>query len=187
MKPLFTIHAGEFVFGELVEKKYRDLKLWIPTKDTGVDFLVTSKNHQRVTSVQVKISRDYRPDLAETEYDKALRAAGWFTFTHKALEKSQAGLWSLILIFHERKNKPVFINIPPRELLEKLVAIHGKKHRYQLYPWIVEPKKGHFLCIEGRGLKKREKGRLAKGEFDSVRDLGSYYDDWSMLDSLATT
>lgn len=184
MNPLFTIHAGEFVFGEHVEKKFKSLRLWIPTKDTGVDFLITSKDHRKVLAVQVKMSRDYRPQFSKTEYERVLRAAGWFVFSHKALEESKADLWSLILIFHERKSKPVFINIPPKKLLEKLVDIHGEKPVYHLYPWVAQVDDG-LVCIEGRGMKSSDKQMLSRGEFDSKRDLGVYYDDWAMLESLS--
>ena len=38
MKPLFTIHEGEFLVGSHIEKKFRDWNVWIPSKDKGIDF-----------------------------------------------------------------------------------------------------------------------------------------------------
>jgi hypothetical protein len=40
MKPLFTIHAGEYLVGLHVQKSLK-LNAWIPAKDTGIDLLVT--------------------------------------------------------------------------------------------------------------------------------------------------
>ncbi len=48
MRSLFTIHAGEFVVGEYIQKNFRRLNLWVPARDTGIDLLVTdSKNKKR--------------------------------------------------------------------------------------------------------------------------------------------
>jgi len=192
MKPIFTIHAGEFVFGERIEQKHKDLKLWIPSKDTGVDFLVTNKDHKKTTAVQVKMSKDYRPQMAEiaqTNFEKRLRAGGWFRFQHKKLEESRADIWSLILIFHENKSKPVFINANPRRLLEKLMKIHGKKQTYDVYPWVLKIKqegegKDKLICLDGRGLLKKDKELLSKGEFNPDRDLQEFYENWDFLDGL---
>ena len=30
MKPLFTIHAGEFVAGDHIERTYRGVNVWVP-------------------------------------------------------------------------------------------------------------------------------------------------------------
>lgn len=61
MRPLFTIHAGEFIVGEHIEKNFPGLNVWIPSKDTGIDLLVTDKtNSCKPISLQVKLSRDYK-------------------------------------------------------------------------------------------------------------------------------
>ncbi len=59
MKPLFTIHAGEYLTGEYIEKKYPDWNVWIPSKDTGIDFLITNKQNKKSVSIQVKFSKDW--------------------------------------------------------------------------------------------------------------------------------
>jgi len=40
VKPLFTLHAGEVVVGEHIEHGYKNVEVWVPTKDTGVDLLI---------------------------------------------------------------------------------------------------------------------------------------------------
>ncbi|MGS2743287.1 hypothetical protein ACU6TU_06775 [Halomonas sp. LS-001] len=182
MKPIFTVHAGEFVFGEHVEKNFQGLRLWVPTKDTGIDFLVTDSAGRKTVSVQVKMSRDYRPSLATTEFDKSLKAAGWFVFSHSALESSPADIWSIILISHERKSKPVFLNVPPNELLRCLVETHGKQKNYHLYPWLFTDGR----CIEGRGLKKADKRAFMARQYDTAsRDLSTFHENWDFLNALS--
>ena len=48
MKPLFSIHEGEFLVGDYItrnmSKKY---EVWVPAKDMGVDLLVTTKKGKR--------------------------------------------------------------------------------------------------------------------------------------------
>jgi hypothetical protein len=44
MKPLFTIHEGEFLVGDYINRKLgRKFDVWVPSKDSGVDLLVTRK------------------------------------------------------------------------------------------------------------------------------------------------
>lgn len=180
MKPIFTLHAGEFVFGEHVEKFFRSVNLWVPAKDTGIDFLISDKENRETVSVQVKMSRDYRPPHASSAFEGLLEAAGWFVFSKKALENSEADIWSIVLISHQRKSKPVFVNIAPKELLRKLVAIHGPKNNYHLYPWVTGSG-----CLEGRGMRKAEKDQFVRGVFDlGERDLSPYCEDWSSIERL---
>lgn len=181
MKPIFTVHAGEFVFGEHVEKNFQGLRLWVPTKDTGIDFLVSDSTGRKTVSVQVKMSRDYRPTLAATEFEKKLRAAGWFVFTHSALESSPADIWSIILISHERKSKPTFLNLAPKELLSCLVETHGRQKNYHLYPWLFIDGR----CIEGRGMNKSDKKAFIASQYDiASRDLSAFLDNWEFLNVL---
>ena len=42
MKPIFTIHEGEFLAGDHINRKLgHKYDVWVPTKDSGVDLLVT--------------------------------------------------------------------------------------------------------------------------------------------------
>ncbi|NWG86127.1 MAG: hypothetical protein HXY26_01205 [Hydrogenophilaceae bacterium] len=53
MRPLFTVHAGELLAGEYIERHFRNTNVWVPTKDTGTDLLVTDKKNQATVSLQV--------------------------------------------------------------------------------------------------------------------------------------
>jgi hypothetical protein len=74
MRPIFTIHAGEFIVGEHLERSFKDINIWVPTKDTGVDLLVTNSTNTKGISFQVKFSRDYLTTHLDAEFQKPLRA-----------------------------------------------------------------------------------------------------------------
>lgn len=61
MKPSFTIHEGEFLVGDHINRKLgRKFEVWVPTKDSGVDLLVTCKRRRRnPVALQVKFSRGF--------------------------------------------------------------------------------------------------------------------------------
>lgn len=59
MRPIFTIHAGGYLVATEIEKKFRDLRVWIPSKDIGIDLLVIDARQNKVASLQVKFSKDH--------------------------------------------------------------------------------------------------------------------------------
>lgn len=182
MRPLFTIHAGEFLVGEFIEKSFPTLNVWIPSKDTGIDLLVTNKKNTSTVSLQVKLSRDYKVPEATNDFDRNLVACGWLTLPHDKIAKSSADYWVVVLVSHERKMQPQFIVIPPSELLKRLVAIHGQSRNYQIYPWITKSK----IALDGRGLLKAEKNALAIDSLElGYRDLSKFLGNWSALQSIA--
>ena len=59
MQPLFTVHGGEYLVGSHIEQHLRapngdKVNVWVPSKDTGIDLLVTDKANKKTTSLQVK-------------------------------------------------------------------------------------------------------------------------------------
>ena len=79
MKPLFTIHAGELVAGDYIERTFRRVNVWVPAKDTGVDLLVSDAQNKKLVSLQVKFSRDFLATLMAAVFQKPLRACGWWS------------------------------------------------------------------------------------------------------------
>jgi hypothetical protein len=59
MKPLFTIHAGEYLVGEYIERHFKQVNVWLPARDTGIDLLISDLLNRRVVSIQVKYSKDF--------------------------------------------------------------------------------------------------------------------------------
>ena len=182
MRPLFTVHAGEFLVGEFIEKSFPGLNVWVPSKDTGIDLLVTNTAASTMVSLQVKLSRDYKPPEASSDFDHILMAAGWLTLAHDKIAKSTADYWVFVLVSHERKMRPQFIVIPPSELLRRLIAVHGKAKTYHFYPWVTKT----LMTLDGRGLLKSEKKQLADGSLVlGERDISQFLGNWSALENIA--
>lgn len=182
MRPLFTIHAGEFLVGEYIERHYPTLNIWIPAKDTGVDLLVTGKPGRSPVSLQVKLSRDYKAPEARNDFERLIVGAGWLTLNHAKLESSSADWWVIVVVSHERNMPPQYIVIQPKELLKRLVNTHGKAKSYNVYPWVTKT----GLALDGRGLMQAHKRQIVEGTIVlGSRDLTPFLENWSCLDKLA--
>jgi hypothetical protein len=59
MRPIFTVHAGEYLVGTYIEENLPHLNVWIPSRDIGTDLLVTDSTNKRAVSLQVKFSKDF--------------------------------------------------------------------------------------------------------------------------------
>jgi hypothetical protein len=187
MKPLFTIHAGEYVVGEFIERNFPSLNIWIPSKDTGIDLLVTSAENSKSVSLQVKLSKDYKKSVAKSKFDEELSAAGWFTLKHDKIAKSEADLWVFVLVCHERKAKTHYILISPHDLLRHLESVCHlksaceKSDSYHFYPSIL--KDGRVL--NSRGMSATEKRALFKENLElGDRDLRCLDDNWKSLKAM---
>ena len=91
MKPLFTIHAGEYLVASHIEQHFRRVNVWIPSKDTGVDLLVSDFSSRRTASLQVKFSKDFLFTTMQPVFrdeDSLLRACGWWTINREKLGKA---------------------------------------------------------------------------------------------------
>jgi hypothetical protein len=137
VKPLFTIHAGEFLVDNEIERKFQRANVWIPAKDTGIDLLISNKNNEQTISLQVKFSRDYLvTNLKDALLLSELRACGWWTPTRRQIEQSRAEYWVFVLIGFAHRTTD-FIIIKPDDLLPRLDAIHGRgATKFQTYLWV---------------------------------------------------
>jgi hypothetical protein len=77
MRPLFTLHAGEFLVGEYIERTFPSLNVWVPAKDTGVDLLITDESAQmslfRLSYLAITSSQRHWM----TSSGRCLPPAGW--------------------------------------------------------------------------------------------------------------
>jgi hypothetical protein len=89
MKPLFTIHEGEFLVGDYINRKLgRKFDVWVPSKDSGVDLLVTRKRREgKPVRLQVKFSRSF--DIRE-DFVRHVVATSWFRLEPSKIRKSLA-------------------------------------------------------------------------------------------------
>ena len=151
----------------------------MPTKDTGIDLLVTDIRNKRAVSLQVKFSKDFNPTNRTILLQNKLRASGWWTHQPQQIHKSQADFWILVLpsfIEHETS----FIIIPPAELLRRLRAIHGRTgKRIHSYLSVTRTKR----CWESRGLARADQELIAFDRFsDKSRDFSEYLNAWQQIE-----
>ena len=119
MRPLFTVHAGEYLVGSHIEACYRAWNVWFPSKDTGIDLLVTNGRNTKCVSLQVKFSKDFNPTNRPSLIQHKLTAVGWWTHKDLKIKKSRADFWVFVLpSFTEHETN--FVIITPSELLRRL-------------------------------------------------------------------
>lgn len=177
MKPIFTIHAGEYLTGCFIESTFPKCRVWVPSKDTGIDLLVTDFKCARSVSLQVKLSKDYMPTHMGDFYKEKLKVCTWFQFTAEAIESSQAAYWVLVMRSYAFA-KALYLVIPPSELLKRIATYHGKKKKYDLYFWV----NAHNRCWETRGLREAEKRRTVDDTLEiPERQFTQYLENWEPI------
>jgi hypothetical protein len=181
MKPLFTLHAGEIVVGQHIEHNYRNVEVWVPTKDTGVDILVTGKKNKKAISLQVKYSKNFPFGLNDAKLEKEIRACGWWTLYREKIVQSDADYWIFVLRGFESSDFD-FIILPPAELLRRLDVLYTKKLNIcHTYICVTEKKK----CWTTRGLGKTDMSLIAQGQYkNDERDFGDYLNNWNPIKEL---
>jgi hypothetical protein len=173
MKPLFTVHEGEFLVGDHINRKLgRRYEVWVPTKDEGIDLLVTRrKGKQRPVRLQVKFSRDFGSKRIPPE---KLLARAWFTLRPDKVRKSRADLWVFVVL--TLRHDAYFALVPTSELRKRIPKNAGKM--WNLYLTVFRPKK----CFDFRGAKKDEEQVAVLGRrFDRKRDYSRFLENWRLL------
>jgi hypothetical protein len=162
MRPLFTIHAGEYLVGSYIEKHYKQANIWIPSTDTGIDLLVSDRQNRFTVTLQVKFTKDFLPTHTAAEFQEPLRACGWFTINKKKLLESQADFWVFVLSGFKGHSYD-YVVVPTNEFKRRLGLIHGfEKSKIHSYLWVTECEK----CWEPRGLSKADWRRIAEGKYE---------------------
>jgi len=95
MKPLFTIHQGEYLVRSHIEQNVRGpdgekLNVWIPSKDTGVDILVTDKANKKLVPLQVKFSKNFSVMHYPNDMKARLMCCGWWSLNREKIVNSTA-------------------------------------------------------------------------------------------------
>ncbi|MBK8205298.1 MAG: hypothetical protein IPK87_00765 [Planctomycetes bacterium] len=175
MKPIFTIHEGEFLVGEHINRDKHLAKrfnVWVPTKDSGVDLLVTRKKRDgRPVGLQVKFSRSY---WFIKELAGKVQATSWFRLDPAKIRNSTADLWVFVII--TLKHKQHFVVIPTRELAKRIPKKCGK--RWDLYLWVYPGKK----CYNMRDVCNEDRvAALDCGVKDRARDFTRWLENWDLL------
>lgn len=174
MRPIFTIHAGEYLAATQIEQTFRDLQVWIPSRDTGIDLLVTDNRQNKVASLQVKFSKDYLGSTSGAAIDPAIIASGWWTFQRSKMAASPADYWVLTL-YRFQSRAFDFVILSPSELLARYDQLTPEVQSFQSYVCVTS--KGR--CWEVRGLGKADMAAIRAGTYaNDVRDLSAFLNAW---------
>jgi hypothetical protein len=174
MKPLFTVHAGEYLVGSYIEQHFKKFNVWIPSKDTGIDLLVTNSENNNGVSLQVKFSKDF--PIKDYIKEKMV-ARGWWTLNRDKIMMSKADLWVFVLYSFSKQNE-YYVIIKPDELLGKLEKLPRKNSIIHSYFSVTSGNK----CWETRGLRKKDQIAITQDKYvNKDRDFTKYLNNWEPL------
>jgi hypothetical protein len=177
MKPLFTIHAGEFLVASYIEQHFKHCLVWLPSRDSDVDLLLTDKNCKKAVSVQVKFSRDFLATHMTDVLRPGLKACGWFTLKPQKLSQSAANFWIFVLYPFNQKELD-FVIISPSVALNILSSLHRTQKNIQSYIWVTKQKR----CWEARGLSRQDQLFIANNLYKNpARDLTPFLNNWGLI------
>lgn len=172
MKPLFTIHEGEFLVGDYINRKFpQKYDVWVPTKDSGVDLLVTQRRRRRAAvGLQVKFSRSFP---IREEFSSHVVATSWYTLKPAKIRASLADLWVFVIL--TLRHKEHFVVIPTSELKKRIPRGNAI---WNLYLWVY----GDGSCYQVRDLDSDERLlTVRRGVRDKKRDFSKWSGAWNLL------
>jgi hypothetical protein len=124
--------------------------------------------------LQVKFSKDFLVTHMGPEFQKDLRASGWWTIDRGKLRKSPADFWVFVLLGFARRTTD-FVILPPKELLRRLQSIHGSRKTIQSYLSVTERER----CWETRGLRHEDRLHIANDNYCELsRDFSKWLNNW---------
>ena len=174
MRPIFTIHAGEYLVASHIERRYvksRGIRVWVPSKDNGIDLLVTDQLCRKTVSLQVKYSKSYD---CEREFD----ATGWWQIKREKVKISKADYWVFVVPEFCGKRKVsscYFVILTPEELYERLRNIHGDEKLYNVYLTIKDE-----VVIETRDANVDERNRQFERP-TGYRNFSRFLNKWDKV------
>lgn len=175
MRPLFTIHAGEFLVGDYIKRRLSArFDVWVPGQDTGIDLLVTRKRRApsaaRPIALQIKFSRSF-PGGPRAP---SRLASGWFKLTPSKILSSRADVWVFVVL--DLRQRAYFVLIPTRELRRRIPR--ARPPVWHLYLTFYKGR----TCIDTRDLSPREHPTPPDYAVkDARRDYSDYVENWSIL------
>jgi hypothetical protein len=182
MRPIFSIHAGEYLVGNYLEAKYKKIRLWIPSKDTDLDLLITSADCQHSISLQVKFSKDHAEKEKDKEIHSKIKSLGWWTLNRNSIKNSIADYWIMVL-YRVQISSHDYVVIPPENLLAIYDNLDRKNETIHSYLWVTDTKPNR--CWETRDLKKQDKRKISQDQYkNKFRDLSFYLNNWTSVEEL---
>jgi len=178
---MFTVHAGEYLVGSYIEQHYKQARVWIPSRDTGIDLLVSDKKGRSTVSIQVKFGKDYLPTDVAPEFRGPLRVCCWFALNRAKLKNSQADFWVFVLNGF-KSHSPDYVVVPVGDLRKRLRLIHGAKPKKTIHTYLEVTERN--LCWETRDLPggKDDQRRIARGVYKNrIRNFTKWLNVWDPL------
>ncbi|GAB4002181.1 hypothetical protein GCM10028807_60260 [Spirosoma daeguense] len=177
MKPIFTIHAGEYLVAAEIEKSLDNIIVWIPSKDTGIDLLLTDKTNKKTVSIQVKFSKDFNATHINEQFRPNIKGTGWWKLNKGKIKKSIADYWVFVLYSFEQKSHD-FVILKPNNLLDIFTNLGRKEDEIHCYLTVTKKKK----VFETRGMSKKEMQLLCDNDYiNHQRDMTVYLNNWSTI------
>ncbi|MBN3581949.1 hypothetical protein JYB64_06080 [Algoriphagus aestuarii] len=177
MKPIFTMHAGEYLVAEEIERNFKDILVWIPSKDTGIDLLLTDSNSKKTSTIQVKFSKDFNPTHGKKKLKESISGAGWWTLNKDKIENSKADFWIFVIYSFGIKTND-FIIIPTSELIRLFVNLQRETKLIHCYFSVTN----HGTAFETRGLSVSELETVCDGKaLFPERDVTCFLNKWSLI------
>lgn len=177
MRPIFTIHAGEYLVASHIEKKFKEYSVWVPSKDSGVDLLILNDKNKKSIKLQVKFSKDFSTTHLPKSLVGKVKASGWWSLNKQKIKNSKADYW-VLLVMGMFNNNIEYIIISPSELLNRLQSLHGNSGILQSYFTITNDKR----CYESRGMLLKNREDIVKGEnVLKERDFTDCLNNWDEI------
>ena len=168
--------ASQYLVGTHLELVFRGCRVWVPSKDSGIDLLLTNASCSRTVPLQVKYSRDYVDSSPADLAFAGITRSSFISVQRRKLKTSPARYW--IIVLHSFVSKsPRFLIVTPRELLKRIEAHHGHQDTYRLYFCVI----GETKCWELRCPVAEKRKALASGSIAPSRDFSGFLDDWSRI------
>jgi hypothetical protein len=188
MKPIFTIHAGELLVADEIEQNFKKkgIFVWVPSKDVGIDLLVTDRKFKKSLSIQVKFSRDYSNTKGMDPYRKEIRACGWWTINRKKLNESKADIWVFVM-YPLFETRPRYLVMPTKNAIHFFNKLHPRGKIIQIYIWVVKPTNKTEFAFETRDLDKNRRNQICKfgdEKSERKRNLSKYLNNWKKIEKL---
>ncbi len=182
MKPIFTIHAGEYLVASEIEKIFKnEIFIWLPSKDTGIDLLLTDKSNKKTVSIQVKFSKDFNTSGVKESFREEIKGTGWWLLDEQKIQKSikaNVDYWIFVL-FSFQKKATDYIIISPTLLLELFKNLN-RKDKIHCYITV-----GKDKAFETRGLTDEKRQELLEGiNNDENRNITQYLNNWKPIEDL---
>jgi hypothetical protein len=167
MRCLFTVHAGEYLVGSEIEKRIRQVDVWLPSKDRGIDLLVTGRANnggsEGIVSIQVKFSKDFAiTDDADLQ-KYGLEASSWYSLIRDKIITSPADIWIFVILPFKRVDIN-YVIIPKDELNNRLNQYKKSGKRLDIYFRVIATSNNSNECWDTRGLSRQEQIALCRGE-----------------------